>query len=94
VRAFFLDAARIGQQDVGAAHQIDEGNVVEGFEEGDARDAAEAPAHHFAHVGIRMDRVDDLAVARAARRSTASQMLLEAGPETFAAVGGHRRSGA
>jgi hypothetical protein len=87
--SFFLDAAGIGEEDVGAAHEVDEGDVVEGFEEGDAGDAAEAAVDHFADVGVGVDGVDEFAVAAGGEEEGGVADAVEAGAEAFAAVGGH-----
>lgn len=87
-RGFLLDTAGVGEEDGGAAHEVDEGDIVEGFDEGDAIDALEAAVDDGADVGVGVDGVDDLNVATGGNIEQGGTDAFEAVAEALAAVGG------
>ncbi len=86
--AFFLDAARIGEEDCGAAHEIDEGDVSLGIDQVDGGDVFEMAMDGIAHVGIAVDGVDDFDIGAIRQLAQGAADVFEAFAEAFAAVGG------
>ena len=61
-RRLLLDTAGIGEDQIAAAHQVDEGEVVQRLGEMDAAGLAEQLDHRPANVGIEVDRIDNLEI--------------------------------
>ena len=58
-RAFLLDAAAVGEDQVGAPHQADEAAICERLDDADVRDVAEHRHDGFADDRVAMHREDD-----------------------------------
>ena len=85
-RAFFLYAARIGDQNVGAPHQIDERNVALRFDKVDVRQIAQMPVHRTLDIRIRVNGVDNLHIRPLRQCGQRQADLLKSFAETFAPV--------
>ena len=63
-RGFFLDSARVGEDDSGFLHQIDELQILERFDEEEVLVCGEVFAEDFvdrlAHVGIEVHRIHEV----------------------------------
>ena len=83
-----MNAAGIGQKDVGPAHQVDKSNVVQGRQEGYVGLPVQPAAHRFAHIRVRVNRIDDLDVVPAGEGGQGVTDSLNARAEALAPVGG------
>ena len=90
-RGLLLDAARVGEHDVGPLHQADEGEIFQRFDEkhvpGLTAGAAEHLVHGAPHVGVEVEGVDKVD-RRVAQGQIAQGVadVQEALAEVFAAV--------
>ena len=60
--SFFLDSAGVGDEEMSLAHQVDEGDVVEGRQEGHVGKSGEFRFDDGFYVGVGVDREGDLDV--------------------------------
>jgi len=87
---FFLHAAGVGDDEGGARHQIDEGQVVLRLDEMDVVRVAQDAAHRLLHRGVEVHRIHHLDVGSLAQRFERGTDALEAVAEVFAAVASHQ----
>lgn len=85
---FFLNAAGVGDEEIGAAHEVDERDVVERGDEVDVGLSGEQAVDGVLHVGVGVDGVDDLNAGANGESPERLADALETGAEAFAAVGG------
>ena len=83
-----LDAAGIGEHQVRAAHEVDEGDVVQRRQQVHVRGTAQDAAHRLLHVGVEVYRVHDLDVASRSELRQRPADVLEPLAEALAAVPG------
>lgn len=91
---FFLHAAGIGEDAFGAVEQVHEGEIIDGRDEVDVLEAAQALAHHRVDVRIEVHRIDDFEIAAGAKFRQRFADTLEAAAKTFAAVAGDQEQAA
>lgn len=89
-----MHAAGIGEDAFGAVEQIHEGEIVDGCDEVDVLEAAQAFAHHRVDVRIEMHRIDDFEIAAGAEPRQGFADALEAAAKTFAAMAGDQEQAA
>jgi len=87
-RRLFLHTARIRQQQIGAAHEVDKRHIVEGRDQEDIGALAQDALHRLPHVGVRMHGVDDLHVGARCQIGQRVGDFLEPFAETLPAVRG------
>ena len=86
-----LDAARVGEHNVRAAQETDEGRVIDRRQQVHAFETAEDLSDRLLHVGVQVHGVDQLDVAVALdQRPQGAAQLLEGRPEVLAPVRRHQ----
>ncbi len=85
---FFLNAAGVGEDEVAAAHEVDEGDVFLGRDEVDVGESGEELVDGVLDVGVGVDRVDNFDVRASGEGMERLADAEEALAEAFAAVAG------
>ena len=86
--SFFLDAAGIGDEQVGAAHEVDEGDVIEGWDEMDVGPVGEEAVDGVLDVWVGVNGVDNFDVVARGEAVEGEADTLKTSAETLTAVGG------
>jgi len=87
--AFLLNAARIGNQQISLAHQIDEGHIFQRLDEEHVREPSQQAVDGLLHIRVPMHGVDDLNIGARGQASEGGADALESLTETFPPVGGN-----
>ena len=81
---FLLDAARVRQKERCAPHEINEFDIVDGWDEVDGLVLAQSCAHDISDLGIEMDGIDDFDIAALGDRRQSLADILEPLTEALA----------